>query len=672
MGLLFDLFRVFQKQSAQPTLQTKSSRSSLNDVFNYEQGFRTNLTYDINNSKQAVDAFNLISYVGFCVSLRANSVAKTDFNILDANDKEVTGTKIEALLRAPAGAVKRYQFIKSIVSHLLLDGNAFIWKATDNAFGMVNGLPTALVPLNPANVNVYDTQGIIARATASRVGYKAAEYRCFYQANEMILNPAELIHINAGSPINNLRGMGIVQQNSSLLEADKIQDMFNKAFFERGALANILVSQKDDNILPRDYKQMADDFKLQYGRLKDPIMFAPPGSDVTELNLNYEQLQFIDLRRLSRDNVLMMFRIPRSMAGMENQYVAKDEDKIAWEEVLEDDYVLIEEALTDFIREYENNQNIKYVFKRKNTIAQKTKAEVGAFLFDRGALSPQKYNAMVTGDTDATLSDEQYMPFNLMPVSAIGQEPEPLLNEEKKHVCNHENKGMSNRARKLHQASISIRTKTEDQIFKIVKEYFKGLEDRITKPFEKGVKDAAIDAWIESIEAEELGKNAKRFFTSAVSISIKELNEILDTNVNPEFSRIKLTVEKLGKLYVSRTLNNRKEDVRTIIQTAMNAGGGPDKIKQGIQEVFRNDFTGPDAWKSRRIARTEAMNAYNGAAKECYTELGVITCDVVGCIDDIIMDGEQYGCNSTNIPVDEIDGINFHPNHAGTIIPSGF
>ena len=678
----------FKKQSlANP--QIKSSRSSLSEIMRYEQGARTNLEYSIRGAKQAIEAYYAISYIGFAVSLRANSVAKTDFIIQDKNENEITGTKVEALLRRPCGNTGFYHFAKAITSHILLDGNAFIWKAIDNAYGQLNGETTALIPFNPANVIIYDEMGTIINATTSRCGYKPARYEVITNKGQFSVLPDTIIQINAGSPVNLVRGMGIVQQNMSLLEADKIQDMFNKAFFERGAVANMVLSQRDDNILPKDYKQMADDFKWHYGAMKDPIMFAPPGTDIKELNLNYDNLQFIDLRRLSKENVMMMFRIPRSMAAMENQYIAKDEDKIAWEEVLDDDYRLIEDYLSLFVKEFEKNDSLFFRFKRKNTIAEKAKAETGAFLFDRGALSPRAYHQMVTGIVDETLSNDQYLGFNLMPISSIGQTPEVIPVEEEKPKeeepeddeleddeaeksvkcgCGHiHNKAMSPKARKLHETGLQIRAKTEQVIFKILKEYFRDVERRL---IESNVK--SVDGIIESEEAELIKANAKRFVTSAMTISINELNPILGTKIDPAFSRIKLVVEKLAEKYMTTTWENRLEDFRTIVQDALNAGGGADKIKQAIQEKFDKEYTGPNAWKSRRIARTEAMNSYNGASEECYKELGVQTVDIVGCIDDVTLDGEQYGCNSTGIPVDELSSINFHPNHTGTAIPSGF
>jgi HK97 family phage portal protein len=655
------LFDIFKHKEIKPAGK-KASPAGLDAVFAFEQGMRTNLSYDIKDSKQAIEAYYAISYIGFCASLRARAVGRTDFVITDKEGNEIKGLKVEALLRRPIESLRsltRSRYYTMIDSHLLLDGNAFIWKAKDNASALLNNKPSALIPLNPATVQIYDDKGIPVKATSNYVGYKIGYYRVTWVGGDMILPPEEVIHINYGSPVNLLRGMGIVQQNGSLLEADKIQDMFNKAFFERGAIANILISQKDDSILPKDFMEAMTQFKNQYGVKKDPIMVVPPGTEAKELNLNYDNLQFIDLRKLSKENVLMMFRIPRSMAAMENQYVAKDEDKIAWEDVLEDDYCPIEDSMTDFIRDYEERDDIHYKFKRANTIASKNKAEVGGMLVDRGSMSPYDYHLSVTGKADDSLSKETYLPFNYMPVSSINNPPEVT---PAKSVCNHGHKAISNYQRRQHTINVKLMTKSEESILKISKEYFKGLEQRVLKDVK-----AFDDVWNDGFEGEELLKNAKRLFTSAIAISLNGLNEFYGSNVSTEYSRIKLVVEKLSTQYVSNTLNKRKEDVRTIIETALN-GSGPAEIKNSIQEAFGKEFTGANAWKAQRIARTESNNAHNQASKEVFSSLGVQVVDVVGCEDDIIMPGEQYGCNSVNIPVDVMDSITFHPNHIGSFV----
>ena len=42
---------------------------------------------------------------------------------------------------------------------------------------------------------------------------------------------------------------------------------------------------------------------------------------------------------------------------------------------------------------------------------------------------------------------------------------------------------------------------------------------------------------------------------------------------------------------------------------------------------------------------------------------------LAGCEDDVVMEGQEYGCNSQNVPIEEAYSIEFHPNHKGAIVP---
>ena len=86
------------------------------------------------------------------------------------------------------------------------------------------------------------------------------------------------------------------------------------------------------------------------------------------------------------------------------------------------------------------------------------------------------------------------------------------------------------------------------------------------------------------------------------------------------------------------------------------------ELKGRIGDYF-TDLTREDGWRAMRIARTEASYAWDRAAQLGYSELGVEKIDVVGCDDD------EGDCNAQDVPVEDIDTLNFHPNHSGTCIP---
>jgi hypothetical protein len=88
--------------------------------------------------------------------------------------------------------------------------------------------------------------------------------------------------------------------------------------------------------------------------------------------------------------------------------------------------------------------------------------------------------------------------------------------------------------------------------------------------------------------------------------------------------------------------------------------------------------------RAMTIARTETGNAWSQGAIQSFKESRTITLvSVIGCESreedrwetpsyaPFLYRGEST-CNIEDVPVADIDKLNFHPNHTGTMVPSGF
>ncbi len=86
----------------------------------------------------------------------------------------------------------------------------------------------------------------------------------------------------------------------------------------------------------------------------------------------------------------------------------------------------------------------------------------------------------------------------------------------------------------------------------------------------------------------------------------------------------------------------------------------------------------PDMAQSRinTIARTELNNAYAKGSVASMQESGVVThVSVIGCQAREPGSPQYRGestCNIQDVPIADADKLEFHPNHTGSIVPSGF
>ena len=123
---------------------------------------------------------------------------------------------------------------------------------------------------------------------------------------------------------------------------------------------------------------------------------------------------------------------------------------------------------------------------------------------------------------------------------------------------------------------------------------------------------------------------------------------------------------------VTRITETTRTRLVNAIETAREAGQTPREIVQSIRAQI------PEIEASRlpTIARTEIGNAIDQGTKQALKESGVVaTVMVVGCQAEEpsapTFDG-VCTCNITDVPVERIDELEFHPNHSGALVPQAF
>jgi len=99
---------------------------------------------------------------------------------------------------------------------------------------------------------------------------------------------------------------------------------------------------------------------------------------------------------------------------------------------------------------------------------------------------------------------------------------------------------------------------------------------------------------------------------------------------------------------------------------------------------LHDTFTMMESPRIVAIARTELANAWSDGAKQSFRDEPSIThVSVIGCesreedrwgdasFQEFMYRGEGT-CNIEDVPIADVDALNFHPNHTGVIVPSGF
>ena len=200
-------------------------------------------------------------------------------------------------------------------------------------------------------------------------------------------------------------------------------------------------------------------------------------------------------------------------------------------------------------------------------------------------------------------------------------------------------------------------------------DYYKKFESQILETFDAVTKsyikkEVSADEVFNYPELRREGlKSAQGMFTSSVVIGIEDNNAIWGTAIDSSTknAKLRLVVEKLSLNYVDTTLNSRIKEMRKLFTRGVNDGLTLNELRDNVTK-YMDTLTDPNGFRAMRIARTEASNAWDEAAKLSYDDMGVKTFDVVGCSEL----EPTSDCGAVNVPMSEWNQLTFHPNHVGT------
>jgi HK97 family phage portal protein len=357
-----------------------------------------------------------VSTVYACTSIRSKDVARCQPRLMRVDaaraDKPVIDHPVAKLFKNPNRWNTWTEFCRQMHAAYLLRGNAYAVILRDG-----HGRPTALIPINPSNVSLYEAPG----------GY------IFYSVSRPSIFLASIL---AGQPLMipeddvfHLRDLGF-NMLVGLSRISIARDSFGVALgLEQQAARFMANGARPSGVLQTD-KKLSDDaakrLRTQWEQLRSGIQNAGRTAILEEgltwnaMQLNSVDLEFIAQREFSIGDVARWFDMPLYKLGVKGEMARikfDDADQAyvnttimpdldAWEEKFEQKFDLAEEGLTaDFderrlLRAAEatriNNQRLKIM----------------------SGISTQNECRRENGDPDLPGGDVLLTPVNLAPAGS--------------------------------------------------------------------------------------------------------------------------------------------------------------------------------------------------------------------------------------------------------------
>lgn len=225
----------------------------------------------------------------------------------DGNYERLVDHPAEQLFVRPNGRDSGVKFIEQAVQHYLLGGNTF-WEKVRNGFGV----PVELHPIRPDRV----------------VGVDVAMPRTIPERWEVRDNPntnaprwieaQDFVHIPDTDPFNEVFGMPRLSAAAMETDTDNEASNYVSEVLRNFGSPGTVVSVDGEKVRQASMIERAESAwaeKFGPGRGRGKVAFLPGATRIDNIGFNLQQLEFKDLRHVTREGICAVFGVDPAMIG---------------------------------------------------------------------------------------------------------------------------------------------------------------------------------------------------------------------------------------------------------------------------------------------------------------------------------------------------------------------
>lgn len=241
--------------------------------------------------------FETSAYVYACVNKRCEKISQINFEVRDKKTDEVVESDIIDLLNKPNSYQDKSEFLYTIQALRDLTGEAYIY-IEKNALDEVE----ALHPLNPSRIKpIFDNDNL----KISHYEYTKKQGTTRYEVDEIIV-------FRYPKPTDFLRGQSPLVAGYLPVETEEQLALYHHSILKNGGRVEGIMKTKA-RLDEEQVKSMRSQFQEKLaGAEKSGIPLILHGDmEYVNLGLNPTELSYLKSKNLSRDDIFMLFGIPK-------------------------------------------------------------------------------------------------------------------------------------------------------------------------------------------------------------------------------------------------------------------------------------------------------------------------------------------------------------------------
>jgi len=608
-----------------------------------------------------------ISWVNACVNIIADVCAGLDIHLYDVNKKgeleELYDHPLLDLIYKPNALQSKFDFFYLIFNYLELAGEAPI------LLDLKGKIPQGMYLLRPDKLGVKfgNQDGMIDYYEYQKTSY-----------NSIRLEPEEIIRILYPDPARYYRGKGTLEALKSTVDTDNFAEEWNKNFFYNSARPDFVL-QTDANLKDDKLKRLRLAWNNFFGRsVKNAHKMAilDGGLKIEKLGMSQKDMDFIEQSKFTRDKILSVFRVPKSVLGITedvNRANAEASYYVFAKYCIKPKMTRLIEQLNEFlVPVFGDNLILDFDDPVPEDFTQKLAMYQNALA--NGWMTVNEIRD-IEGYEDLEGGDVAYMPMGKVPLGGYEDDDDDEVDEKKLHfsykakkikdikrrlkqelkplvrkeIISKKHKEYQAKRKAIWEVWLNRVKKYREDIRKIAVNAFKEQEKQVLDSInQKNIKRFIKKKDLDFSEEEENEKYMSKFEKAFIALVIAEGVHIFnDLKVDKKFelsAGMKKYINEHSFELVKGINQTTKKRLKKEFQRFVEKGEDLRDLRKRVQGVFE------EATKSRAvmIARTESSAFANKASIEAYKESGVVAkkewlVDGMPCDICTPMDGQTVG-----------------------------
>ncbi len=257
-----------------------------------------------------LQTYEISAWVYICVSRKMSAVAQVPLKVwkrkkgskrddwVDLTIKEPNHDLVKIIQR-PNPWMTEYELKQNIVGQLELGGNSYL-----EVVG--NGIPKELYTLMPSKIKIIPD---------SKVYITGYVYDVLAQNIRFL--PEEIVHLKYFHPRSQYYGLSPIQAAELSIITDLNAAGYNKNFFKNSAIPDGFLTT-DQELNDGAYRRLRKMWQQAHGGVKNShrIAIGELGLKWMATSLNAKDMEFINSRKMSREEICNVYNVPPAIAGI--------------------------------------------------------------------------------------------------------------------------------------------------------------------------------------------------------------------------------------------------------------------------------------------------------------------------------------------------------------------